>query len=66
MSSVEAIAVLLTKVFGFAVGSKTYEEMTREKKLKTLSEGMDVAIDNGDAESADRLFNEYRELRRQT
>ena len=66
MSSVEAIATLLTKVFGFAVGSKTYDDMTREHKLKILLEGINVALDQGDSDSVDRLFAEYRQLRQQT
>lgn len=65
MSAVEAVATLLTKVLGFAVGAKTYEEMSREKQLSTLMAGIKAAIMDGDDVAADRLLSEYRELRDQ-
>ena len=66
MGDVGAVAILLTKLFGFAVDADGYEQMAREKKLKTLMRGINDAIAAGDWAACDVLFVEYRRVSRET
>ena len=66
MGDVGAVAVLLTKVFGFVVDPDGYQQLTRENKLKLLMRGINNAISQNDWAACDALFSEYRELHAQT
>lgn len=56
------VAQLLTKVFGFVVDPTGLEAMKREHKLEVIRVAMQVALDNGDSDAADALFEQLREL----
>lgn len=62
---VGAVAMLLTKVLGYAVDPDGYEQWTRERKLARLMEGIDAAIWSHDESATDVLFAEYRWLLQQ-
>ena len=66
MGDIGAVAALLTKAFGFAVDKTGYQQMSRERKLETLMEGINAAADTGDGPTCDALFSEYRRLRQTT
>jgi len=59
---VGAIAILLTKLLGYAVDPDGYSTWSRERKLARLMEGIDAAIYAHDESAADVLFSEYRAL----
>lgn len=63
---VTAVAELLTKALGFAVGGTTFGELTRENKLKMIMRGINEAIAKNDWVTCDALFGEHRELLHQT
>ena len=60
-----AVAMLLTKLLGYAVDPGGYESWSRERKLSRLMEGIDAAIYAHDESAADVLFAEYRALLQQ-
>ena len=62
---VGAVAILLTKLLGYAVDPDGYSAWSRERKLSRLMEGIDAAIYTHDSSAADVLFAEYRELLQQ-
>lgn len=62
---VGAVAILLTKLLGYAVDPGGYTAWSRERKLARLMEGIDNAIHTHDDSAADVLFAEYRELLQQ-
>jgi hypothetical protein len=59
---IAAVAMLLTKLLGYAVDPGGYETWSRERKLSRLMEGIDAAIYAHDDSAADVLFAEYRVL----
>ena len=63
---ITAVAELLTKALGFAVGGATFGELTRENKLKLCMRGLNEAIAKDDWATCDALFGELRDLRQQT
>lgn len=63
---VTAVATLLTKALGFAVGEQSYGELTRENKLKLIMRGINEAIAKNDWATCDSLFGEHRELLHET
>lgn len=62
---VGAVALLLTRVLGYAVDPDGYSQWSRERKLARLMEGIDAAIWSHDESAADVLFSEYRWLLQQ-
>jgi hypothetical protein len=62
---IAAVAMLLTKLLGYAVDPDGYSAWSRERKLSRLMEGIDAAIFTHDDTAADVLFNEYRWLLQQ-
>lgn len=65
LGSVGAIAELLSKVFGWTVDPNGLGQLTLDNQLKYIARGINEAIANNDMESADALFAQYRELRRE-
>ena len=63
---VGAVAVLLSKIFGFAVDADGYEQLARENKLKLLYRGIDEAITKDDWATCDTLFQRLRDFKQQT
>lgn len=57
-----AVAILLTKLLGYAVDPDGYAAWSRERQLARLMEGIDAAIWAHDESATDVLFGEYREL----
>lgn len=62
---VGAVAILLTKILGYAVDPTGYEAWSRERKLARLWEAMDASILAHDETAADILFAEYRRVLQQ-
>lgn len=63
---ITAIATLLTKALGFAVGDTTFGELTREHQLKLIMRGINEAIAKDDWGTCDALFGKHRELLHET
>ncbi len=63
---ITAIATLLTKALGFAVGDTTFSELTRENQLKLIMRGINDSISRDDWATCDALFERHRELLHQT
>jgi hypothetical protein len=57
------VAALLTKVFGWAVDPTGFALMEMNHKLEVIHAGINVALDKGDNDTVDLLFQQYRELR---
>ena len=60
------IAALLTKVFGYAVDADGWAAKRREDQLDDIHQGIQKALADSDYATVDALFNEYRELSRNT
>ena len=65
-AAVSAVAVLLSKVFGFAVDADGFAQLSRENQLKFLARGLNEAIDKNDWPTVQALFNSYRQLKQET
>lgn len=63
---ITAIATLLTKALGFAVGDTTFGELTRENQLKLIMRGLNEAISKDDWVTCDALFERHRSLLHET
>jgi hypothetical protein len=57
-----AVAILLTKILGYAVDDDGYASWSRDRKLTRLLEGIDGAIALHDESAIDILFGEYRRV----
>ena len=62
MSDVEAVATLISQVFGFVVGSKDLGTMKREHQQELVHAAFKIALDKGDSDAADACFAQLREL----
>jgi len=60
------VAKLLSEVFGFAVNPDGLEKMKLEHQIEVIRAGIKIAVDNGDDDAADALFEQYRELSKRT
>ena len=65
---ITSISELVREVFGFAVGSKNYDEMSREAKLTRWEQGYNEALTKTPPDMAvcDAILNVMRDLRRHT
>ena len=59
---VGAVAMLLSKVFGFVVDPDGLATMKREHEIEVIHAGIKIALDKGDSDAVDLLFQRYREL----
>lgn len=66
MGDVGAVATLLSKIFGFVVDPDGLRAMKREHELEVIHAGIKVALDKGDCDAMDVLFDRYRELSKAT
>lgn len=60
------VAKLLSEVFGFAVNPDGLEKMKLEHQIEVIRAGIKIAVDNGDDDAADALFEQFRELSKRT
>ena len=60
------VAGLLTKIFGWAVDPDGFAKMKLDHQLEVIHSGIKVALDRGDSDAVDALFEQYRELSRRT
>ena len=63
---ITSISELVREVFGFAVGSNTYEQMSRKDKLAKWAEAYNEALDRNDMARCDAILNVMRDFRQQT
>lgn len=63
---VGAVATFLTLIADFFIDPNKWERLSRERKLATIKEGLDAAIDARDWVAADRFMQLYRSLSEQS
>lgn len=60
--AIASVAELLTKVFGFVVDPDGLAKMKLDNQVDLVHAGVKIAIRNKDSDTADLLFERYREL----
>jgi hypothetical protein len=63
---VGAVATFLTVVAEIFTDPTKFAQWSREKKLSTIRDGLDAAIDNNDWIAADKFMAQYRVLASET
>jgi hypothetical protein len=66
VGDVGAVATLLNTIVGFFLDPDGYKKLTREAKLKTMQEALDVALKAGDVRTIDLIFVELRRVSAET
>jgi hypothetical protein len=59
---VGAVAILLTKIFGFVVDPTGLAAMKREHELEVIHAAYKIALDRGDTDAVDALLDRLRGL----
>ena len=59
---IAAVAILLTKIFGFVVDPTGLKAMKREHELELIHAAHKIALDCGDTDAIDALYERLREL----
>ena len=63
---ITAVAEAFNSVFGFAIDPNGYMKLSRDHKLKVINESIKEAINTGNGGVLDALFDQLRELRKET